>query len=237
VSERVRVAREAYQATTRANEDGLPWTNPWAAVVAALDTCAPAEGAPTATKTSLHAALTEAVDTIVTGIERSTRPGRDGFLLTSHLQQILDAHPETTLASTRERLAALLASTVQTLDKDEEWYIADVILGQGVIHDAANTEQMATSKDRLALVLLGAWMEHVKARTVASPLDHCMSYADSVLASGLFRSTAEVQAMALREAAADLYGDNGPDHPLSTATWLRARADALHPVPEGSDKA
>lgn len=35
--DRVRTVREAYQATMRANEDGLPWTNPWAAVVAALD--------------------------------------------------------------------------------------------------------------------------------------------------------------------------------------------------------
>lgn len=35
--DRVRTVREAYQATMRANEDGLPWSNPWAAVVAALD--------------------------------------------------------------------------------------------------------------------------------------------------------------------------------------------------------
>lgn len=35
--ERVRTVREAYQATIRANEGGLPWDNPWAAAVAALD--------------------------------------------------------------------------------------------------------------------------------------------------------------------------------------------------------
>lgn len=176
----------------RANEDGLPWTNPWAAVVAALDTCAPAEGAPAAPKTSLRAALTEAVDTIVTGIDRSTRPGRDGFLLTSHLQQLLDKHP------------------------------ADVPV---------------ISRERLAGAILAEWMRHVQAQTRAAPIDHCLAYADAVIESGMFRSVAEVQAGALRAAAADLYGDNGPDHPLSTATWLRERADALHPVHEGSEKA
>jgi len=35
-----------------------------------------------------------------------------------------------------------------------------------------------------------------------------------------------VRAEALREAAADLYSDDGPGNLLSTATWLRARADA-----------
>lgn len=35
--DRVRTVREAYQAAIQANEDGLPWNNPWAAVVAALD--------------------------------------------------------------------------------------------------------------------------------------------------------------------------------------------------------
>lgn len=36
-----------------------------------------------------------------------------------------------------------------------------------------------------------------------------------------------VRTEALREAADALYGDDGPGHPLSTATWLRARADRL----------
>lgn len=35
--DRVRTVREAYTATCRANQDGLPWNNPWAAAVAALD--------------------------------------------------------------------------------------------------------------------------------------------------------------------------------------------------------
>lgn len=41
------------------------------------------------------------------------------------------------------------------------------------------------------------------------------------------RPEAEVKAEALREAADALYSDDGPGHPLSTATWLRARADRL----------
>lgn len=41
------------------------------------------------------------------------------------------------------------------------------------------------------------------------------------------RPEAEIKAEALREAADDLHGDHGPEHPLSTATWLRERADAL----------
>lgn len=43
------------------------------------------------------------------------------------------------------------------------------------------------------------------------------------------RTEAEVKAEALREAADDLYSDNGPGNPLSTATWLRERAERLAP--------
>jgi hypothetical protein len=35
------------------------------------------------------------------------------------------------------------------------------------------------------------------------------------------------QAKALRQAADDLYGDDGPGNPLSVATWLRERADRI----------
>lgn len=41
------------------------------------------------------------------------------------------------------------------------------------------------------------------------------------------RDSAAVKAEALREAADALYGNDGPDHPLSTATWLRERADRI----------
>jgi hypothetical protein len=41
------------------------------------------------------------------------------------------------------------------------------------------------------------------------------------------RTEPEVKAEALREAADALYGDNGPEHPLSTATWLRERASRI----------
>jgi hypothetical protein len=37
----------------------------------------------------------------------------------------------------------------------------------------------------------------------------------------------EAKAEALREAADDYYSDIGPDHRLSTATWLRERADRI----------
>lgn len=41
---------------------------------------------------------------------------------------------------------------------------------------------------------------------------------------------AHISATALREAADDLYTDAGPSHPLSTADWLRSRADAIDPI-------
>lgn len=37
----------------------------------------------------------------------------------------------------------------------------------------------------------------------------------------------QVQIETLREAADEVYGDNGPNHPLSVASWLRQRADRL----------
>ena len=41
------------------------------------------------------------------------------------------------------------------------------------------------------------------------------------------RPASDVKAEALREAADLLYTDDGPDRLLSTATWLRERADML----------
>jgi hypothetical protein len=40
---------------------------------------------------------------------------------------------------------------------------------------------------------------------------------------------------ALRAAADAWYTDEGPDHPLSAVTWLRARADALVLADSGGD--
>jgi hypothetical protein len=42
---------------------------------------------------SLREALEEAIGTVEQGIARSTKPGREGFLMTSHLRQMLTAHP------------------------------------------------------------------------------------------------------------------------------------------------
>ena len=41
------------------------------------------------------------------------------------------------------------------------------------------------------------------------------------------RMEAEIKAEALREAADLLYTDEGPKHPLSTASWLNERADKI----------
>lgn len=41
----------------------------------------------------LRAALEEALTTVEEGIAHSTRPEREGFLMTSHIRQILAAHP------------------------------------------------------------------------------------------------------------------------------------------------
>lgn len=46
----------------------------------------------------------------------------------------------------------------------------------------------------------------------------------------------QAQAQALRAAADELYGDDGPGHPLSTATWLRERADRLENDRQGAAK-
>jgi hypothetical protein len=41
------------------------------------------------------------------------------------------------------------------------------------------------------------------------------------------RKESEAKAEALREAADDFYSDSCPDHRLSTATWLRERANRI----------
>ncbi|MGH3382346.1 MAG: hypothetical protein ACRDP6_47220 [Actinoallomurus sp.] len=46
---------------------------------------------------------------------------------------------------------------------------------------------------------------------------------------GAARPEHVVKAEALREAADNLYTDDGPDNYLSTATWLRRRADVFDP--------
>lgn len=43
---------------------------------------------------TLRAALDEALTTVEQGIARSPRPDREGFLMTSHIRQLLAAHPE-----------------------------------------------------------------------------------------------------------------------------------------------
>lgn len=42
----------------------------------------------------LRAALDEALATVEQGIARSTKPDREGFLMTSHIREMLAAHPE-----------------------------------------------------------------------------------------------------------------------------------------------
>lgn len=105
------------------------------------------------------------------------------------------------------------------------------------------------SRDRLAGEILGEWMRHVEAQTRAAPIDHCLDYADAVIASGMFRSVDEVKAETLQEAAAawdqadadgsigdfaDVHYRAGQNLP---SLWLHHRADALTATPEGSDKA
>jgi hypothetical protein len=42
---------------------------------------------------SLRDALEEALATVEQGIARSTKPDREGFLMTTHIRQLLAAHP------------------------------------------------------------------------------------------------------------------------------------------------
>lgn len=84
--ERVRTVREAYQATMRANEDGLPWTNPWAAVVAALDAYdEPATKALAETATELGRRLgrreaTEEIAALLVARRSEITPNRPGWV-------------------------------------------------------------------------------------------------------------------------------------------------------------
>lgn len=63
-------------------------------------------------------------------------------------------------------------------------------------------------------------------RVVAWVLADYADRMDAIFQKWLAKHDREVAARALNDAADALYTDEGPGHPLSTATWLRARASS-----------
>ncbi len=187
-------------------------------------------------------AADRAETTTATATLMARRGGKTQALIESLLAQAGErgltvevVYPETTTATT-EDAAQVLDDVIQHLrriwspavdygDEHEVIDTAEVLLGQALPGLLATARTRPTREALIeAIGHDGDWCKRERGELCCdAPM-----IADRVLALWADQPTeAEAGAQALEQAAEALYADDGPNHPLSAATWLRERAARL----------